>query len=251
MDGQINFVMLIALIVAAVAIWKLKSVLGSRTDEDDARVERLRARDRENARHAAGGATGEVINMPRRERDASPAATVAAGTLADGAEARIKAYAAVDASVTGGLLAIAKFDPTFDPDAFLTGAGSAYELIVSAFAAGNRKALKDLLSREVYEGFVAAISEREGRAEQVDQQFVGISRSDIVEAEAKNGIAYITVRFVSQLITATRDKAGQLISGDPQKIKEVTDIWTFNRDVSSRKALENLNWRLVATQAPN
>jgi len=58
------------------------------------------------------------------------------------------------------------------------------------------------------------------------------------------------VRFVSQLISATRDKAGAIINGDPQRIKEVTDIWTFSRDVSTGKALANPNWRLIATQSP-
>ena len=251
MDGQINFITLIALIVAAVAIWKLKNVLGSRTGEDDARVERLKNRDRDLARPGSRGNTGEVINLPRRDREAEPAASVVSSTVAGDAEARIKAYATSDPSVTTGLLAIAKFDPSLEPDTFLNGAGRAYELIVSAFAAGNRKALKDLLSREVFDGFVAAIGEREARGEQVDQQFVGISKSDIVEAETKAGSAVVTVRFVSQLITATRDKGGQIISGDSQKIKEVTDIWTFSRDISSKRALDNPNWRLVATQAPN
>jgi len=58
------------------------------------------------------------------------------------------------------------------------------------------------------------------------------------------------VRFVSQLISATRDKAGTVLSGDPQKVKEVTDIWTFQRDVSTPRARENPNWKLIATQAP-
>ena len=66
----------------------------------------------------------------------------------------------------------------------------------------------------------------------------------------KSGIASITVRFVSQLISATRDKAGAIISGDSQRIKEVTDIWTFSRDISSAKARANPNWRLIATQSP-
>ena len=102
-----------------------------------------------------------------------------------------------------------------------------------AFAEGNRQLLNDLLSPDVYEGFSAAISDREARGEQIDQSFVGIDKSDILEADVKSGFANITVRFVSQLISATRDAAGVVISGDTQKIKEVTDVWTFSRDVSS------------------
>lgn len=251
MDGQINLITLIALIVAAVAIWKLKSVLGTKSDEDEARVERMRARDRDSAARDVSRGSGDVINLPRRDRDLEPVAPAASGPVKDDVEARIKAYPVADNSVTTGLLAIARLDPALDPEAFLGGAGRAYELIVSAFAAGNRKVLKDLLSREVFDGFVAAIADREERGEQIDQQFVGITKSEIAEAEAKGGTASLTVRFVSQLITSTRDRAGAVIAGDAQKIKEVTDIWTFSRDLSSKRALDNPNWRLVATQAPN
>ena len=251
MYGQFDLITLIALIVAVAAIVKLRSVLGHRTDEDEQRVERLKAREREaGQRAAAEPASADVITMPRRDRDPLHPAPAAEATTS-GAEARIKAYPAIDASVTDGLLAIAQLESSFDPEGFLSGAGRAYEMIVSAFAEGNRRMLKDLLSREVYDGFVTAIGEREAREEKVDQQFVGIKKADLVEAELKNGVAFLTVRFVSELISAVRDKSGEVISGDTQKIKDVTDIWTFSRDVSTAKARSNPNWRLVATQAPN
>ena len=187
--------------------------------------------------------------MPRRERDAVAPAPVAEVTQAD-AEERIKTYPSVEAGARNGLIEIARLDPAFDPDTFIRGAKQAYEMIVTAFAEGNRKLLKDLLSRDVYEGFTRAITDRESRSEQVDQSFVGIDKAEIMESEVKSGIASITVRFVSQLISATRDKAGAIINGDPQRIKEVTDIWTFSRDVSSAKTRGNPNWRLIATQSP-
>lgn len=251
MSGQFDFITLIALIVAVAAIIKLRSVLGHRTDDDEQRVERLRAREREASQRAGAEATsGDVITLPRRDRDAAPvpAPAEAAGPTA---ETRIKAYPVSDPAVTAGLLDIAKLDPAFDPEAFLAGAGQAYEMIVSAFAEGNRRMLKDLLSKDVYDGFSAAIADREARGEVLDQQFVGIKKADILEAEVKNGVAALTVRFLSELISATRDKAGEVISGDAQKIKDVTDIWIFSRDISSAKARSNPNWRLVATQAPN
>jgi predicted lipid-binding transport protein (Tim44 family) len=77
---------------------------------------------------------------------------------------------------------------------------------------------------------------------------VGINKADIVDAEMKGGTANVTVRFVSQLISATRDRSGAVTGGDPQKIKEVTDVWTFSRDVSTARARQNLNWKLIATQ---
>ncbi|MCK5090293.1 MAG: Tim44 domain-containing protein, partial [Hyphomicrobiaceae bacterium] len=115
---------------------------------------------------------------------------------------------------------------------------------------GNRKLLKGLLSKDVFDGFTRAMSDREDRGEQIDQSFVGINKADILESDVKSGIASVTVRFVSQRISATRDRAGAIITGDPQRIKEVTDIWTFSRDISTEQALANPNWRLVETQSP-
>lgn len=247
MYGQFDLITLIALVIAVAAIVKLRKVLGQRTDEDDRRLERLKARERD---AAARTSSADVIAMPRREPDAAPA-PAAPATAVSTAEARIRAYPATDAAVTDGLLAIGKADADFDPDRFVAGAQRAYEMIVTAFADGDRKLLRDLLSSAVYEGFLAAINERDQRGEVLDQQFVGIKRAEIVEAELKEGIAAVTMRFVSELITARRNRAGELIDGDPQKIKEVTDIWTFNRDVSSARARQNVNWKLDATQSPN
>lgn len=244
---KIDLFTLISLIVAVVVILKLRSVLGRRTGDEEARVERYRA---ERAQQGAQAPSSDnVVAMPRRERDGVATVPAAEESQAD-AEERIKTYPGVEAAARNGLIDIARLDAAFDPDTFIRGAKQAYEMIVTAFAEGNRKLLKDLLSRDVYDGFTRAISDRESRQEQVDQSFVGIDKADILESEVKSGIASITVRFVSQLISATRDKAGAIIHGDSQRIKEVTDIWTFSRDISSAKARANPNWRLIATQSP-
>ena len=241
MDGRIDLITLISLVVALVAIWKLRSVLGRRTGTDESRIDQqLRARaDRERAE----AAQDKVVTLPRREREEPAGAGPAEPAAATQAAARVKTFTA-DPVVEKGLLAIVHADSSFDPEHFLKGAKQAYEMIVTAFAEGNRKMLKELLSREVMDGFSAAITDREKRGEVIDQSFVGISKADIVEAELKSGTANVTVKFESQLISATRNKAGEVISGDPQKITDVTDVWSFARDLSSR----NPNWRLVATQ---
>jgi predicted lipid-binding transport protein (Tim44 family) len=243
MDGQINLLTLLSLVVAVIVIFKLRSVLGRRTPDDEARIDRKIRAEKEQA-----AAQDKVVAMPRRGREpATAAASVGAEIAVADVEANAKALAGGNAEIEQGLMYVSKSDANFDPKHFLEGAKQAYEMIVTAFAEGNRKVLKDLLSKEVFEGFAGAISERENRLEQIDQSFVGINKADIVEAEVKGGQAQITVKFLSQLISATRDKAGTVTGGDPQKIKEVTDIWTFARDVSSR----NPNWRLVATQSQN
>lgn len=244
---KIDLFTLISLIVAVVVVLKLRSVLGRRTGDEDARIERYRTERRQQG--APASQTDNVVTMPRRDRDEAGAAQSQDVAVAD-AEERIKAFQAVEANARPGLLEIAKLDPAFDPEVFVRGARQAYEMIVTAFAEGNRKILKDLLSREVYEGFTQAVTEREGRGEQVDQSFVGINKADIFESEVKSGIASITIRFVSQLISATRDRAGAIIMGDPQRVKDVTDIWTFSRDISTENARANPNWRLIATQSP-
>ena len=98
---------------------------------------------------------------------------------------------------------------------------------------------------DVFEGFEAAISEREKRGEAVESRFVSIDEARIAGAELRGKTAQVTVRFVSQLVTATRDRQGKVVDGNPEKVAEVTDVWTFSRDVTSRDP----NWKLVATEA--
>jgi predicted lipid-binding transport protein (Tim44 family) len=220
-------------------------VLGRRTGHEQGRFEQYKAQQeaRQQAREAA---SDKVVTLPRRDRDEQEVRPVEQDTLVDG-EQKVRAFAAGNDEMGAALVDIVRADPSFDPAHFVQGAKAAYEIVVTAFAEGNRKTLKDLLSPDVYEGFSRVIADRESRGEQMDQSFVGIKAADLVEAEVKGGIAQLTVKFVSELISATRDRAGVVINGDPKRIREVTDIWTFAREVMSR----NPNWKLVATQAAN
>ena len=248
MDGRIDLTTLLFLVLAVVIFLKLRSVLGRRTGHEQARYERLKAQQEASQRNGKLVGQDKVITLPRREReDVEPRSTTVEPEARTDVEERAKGLAAGNSGLADDLIALVRADPAFDPDQFLKGARAAYEIIVTAFAEGNRRTLKDLLSRDVYDGFVGAIADREGRGEQIDQSFVGIKSADIVESELKNGVAQLSVKFVSELISATRDKAGEVITGDAKRIKEVTDIWTFAREIASR----NPNWKLVATQAAN
>lgn len=248
MNGEINLLTLLSLIVAIVAIVKLRSVLGRKTGDDEARIEQRR-REAQLQKTAAAARSDKVVTLPQRGREVE--AGDSAVSVAE-VEARIKSFAGDDTTLAERLTEILKLDPKFDPEHFLRGARQAYEMIVTAFAEGNRRMLRDLLSADVLDSFTRAIAEREQRGHVIDQSFVGINKADMLEAEVSpKGIASITVRFVSQLISATRDKAGNIIDGDDTRIKDVTDIWTFSRDISTKEARRNLNWKLVATQAPN
>jgi predicted lipid-binding transport protein (Tim44 family) len=158
---------------------------------------------------------------------------------------RWKGVAEPDSALAHGLDAVAASDPSFNPAHFVAGAKSAYEMIVLAFANGDRRALKDLLSSEVYDGFETAIRGREQRGEKVETRFASIDKAELVAADMRDKTASITVRFISQMISVTRDKEGGVIDGTPEKLTDVTDVWTFARDVSSRDP----NWKLVGTES--
>jgi predicted lipid-binding transport protein (Tim44 family) len=141
---------------------------------------------------------------------------------------------------------MAEADPSFSPRGFVEGANLAYEMTIEAFAKGDKPALKNLLSKEVFDGFSRVIDDRASQGQRVESRFVGIDKTTIQQASLVGRKASVTVEFVSDLISATYDKAGQVIDGDPKEIRQVTDVWTFERDVGSRDP----NWKLVATEAP-
>jgi predicted lipid-binding transport protein (Tim44 family) len=116
-------------------------------------------------------------------------------------------------------------------------------MIVTSFAEGDRRQLRSLLSREVYNRFDAAITEREGRAETAETRFVSIDGSTVTAAELRDRTAQITVRFVSKLFSATRDRSGTVIDGNVEKVTDNREAWTFARNISSRDP----NWKIVAT----
>jgi predicted lipid-binding transport protein (Tim44 family) len=226
----------IILLAVAVAIFlKLRSVLGQRTGRERPPYDPYSARD------AMRGATNDnVVTLPGRGPES-------AQKQADAAESpdRWKGITEPGTALAVGLDAIAGEDKTFDAKHFVAGARAAYEMIVLAYAEGDRRSLKNLLSREVYDGFEAAIRDRETKGETVETRFVAIDKSDITAAELRGRTAHVTVRFVSQLISVTRDKSSNVIDGNPEKVTDVTDVWTFARDLSSRDP----NWKLVATEA--
>jgi predicted lipid-binding transport protein (Tim44 family) len=223
---------IIFLALAVFIFLRLRSVLGQRTGRERPPY------DPSAAREPARPASDKVVALPNRtpETVSTPAAP------AEPVE-RWKGIAAPGSPVATGLDAVAAAVPDFDAKHFLTGARAAYEMIVNAY--GDRRTLKNLLSREVSDGFEAAITEREKRGDTVESRFVSIDNAEITAAEVRGRSVHATVRFQSKLVSVTRDKAGAVIDGNPEKVTDVTDVWTFARDVSSRDP----NWKLVATEA--
>ncbi len=236
MQDVFDIYTIIFLALAVFIFLRLRSVLGQRTGRERPPYDPYAARE------PARPATDNVVQIP--SRTAEPAKP--ADDTADAAPVeRWKGIAEPGSAVANGLDAVAVADRSFDATHFLTGARAAYEMIVTAYAEGDRRTLRNLLSRDVSDGFETAITDREKRGDVVESRFVSIDKATITNAEVRGRTVQITVRFQSKLVTTTRNKAGEVIDGNAEGVTDVTDVWTFARDASSRDP----NWKLVATEA--
>jgi predicted lipid-binding transport protein (Tim44 family) len=218
---QLLEIFLIAM-VAGVILFRLYTVLGRRTGHERPPPE------------------------PYRLSERSP---VPAGDDTAVARGDARALAAPAASerpadpVAASLLDIQLADRGFDKEHFVTGARAAYEMILTAFANNDRTGLRPLLSDEVYGAFDGVMRGREERGEKLAFTFVGFKEVKITAAALKASMAEITVSFAAQFISATSDAKGALIEGDSKTVRDITDVWTFSRDVRARDP----NWTLIAT----
>ena len=229
------------LVLAAIAlmvVWRLRSVLGQRTGTERPPIDPYAPR-RTNGSAPVETGSGKVLDFPsskeelkKAEVDLEPKVPIWTG------------YAKAASPLAAGFEKLAQADPAFSPREFLEGAKLAYEMIVEAFAKGDKPALKNLLSREVFDGFSKAIDSRSQAGEKLDFQFVGFEKVDFMSVALTGKRANIVVKFSSQMISATYDKAGTLIDGNPREVRDITDIWTFERDVAQKDP----NWRVVATE---
>lgn len=240
MQNSFDMTTLVFLALAVFVAWKLRSVLGQKTGNEQPPKDPFARREAPPMRPDQQGQTPEqrdnVIRLPGAAND-----PVAPPPSAE----RWKDIAPPGSAMADGIDAIVKQETSFDPHDFVAGAKSAYETIVTAFARGDRKTLKGLLAKEVYDGFEQAITDREKRGEKAESNFVSIDKADLTAAEVKGKTAQVTIAFVSQLISVTRDAQGAVVDGSADQVSSVNDIWTFSRQLGSRDP----NWLLVATEA--
>lgn len=209
--------------LAAFIIWRLWGVLGRREGHENPTEFTGRA--------PASSRSGNdnVVTMPGAREAATPA--------------DFSAIAPEGSALAQGLTEVQLADRHFDPQGFLQGARQAYELIVTAFAVGDRRELRPLLSDEVYADFDGALRAREGEGQKVEMTFIGIDVAKLTAAQMRGRIAEVTVKFVSEVISLTKNADGIVIEGDPTTQRKVTEIWTFSRDTTS----SDPNWLLIAT----
>lgn len=226
MDEQ--FLTIIFAVITGIVFYQLYRVLGQRTGQERPPFDPLAGQsENDNA-----GAADNVITLPHHKKTRHV-------DFSD-----IDAVAPAGSTINQGLRAIRRVDPSFSVKMFMDGVRAAYEMVLTAFANGDTDTLKKLLAQDVYEGFSTSIAERSKTDETVKFSFVGLSRADIASARLEHGQAHIALHLVSEIISATYDKNGQLVDGDPETIVEVRDLWTFSRDVHSNSP----NWLLTATQ---
>jgi predicted lipid-binding transport protein (Tim44 family) len=219
-DSQLLGILLLAM-VAGVILFRLYTILGRRTGNEREPQDRLRRIDAGTSQAAA----------PENVRALPDRSAVAAQQPGE------------QDAVTQALTEIKLADKSFDARLFIEGARDAYRLIVTAFAARDREALRPLLNDEVFAAFDAEVRAHEERNETVNYALIGFSDVRIVHAELKGRVAEVTVRFAAQFVSSTTDPKGAVIEGDAKAVRDVVDIWTFDRDTRSGDP----NWTLVAT----
>lgn len=225
-------ILFFAMVAAFIAL-RLRSVLGRRTGQERRRTGGFPGAARPNGAADGKGASDNVVALP----DRSGATSEADAAIADLAEGKVKT----------GLTQLRLADPSFDLNQFLTGARAAFEMIVQAYAAGDKDALRPLLADEVFAGFAGAIDQRSADGHTLDTQLMAIEKAEVVDAAMQGNTARVSIRFTSEQVNVVRDADGKEIEGDPTSVEEVVDIWTFERDTRSRDP----NWTLVETRTPS
>lgn len=209
--------------VAAFLILRLRSVLGRRTGNERERQDPF------SPKPEAEKDADNVVALPQRAKLAADLENAPPG------------------SVAAGLTQIKLADPGFEEKQFIKGARAAFEMIVKAFANGDKETLRPLLANDVYDRFISAIDSRMARKETLETRLLSLNAADIIEARMKGAVAEVTVEFVSEQVNLTRNAEGEVIDGDPDEIESVVDIWTFRRDTRS----DDPNWLLSATRTPS
>jgi predicted lipid-binding transport protein (Tim44 family) len=224
MSGGFPVDLILFAMIAAFLVLRLRSVLGRRTGFERPPREEGAAYD------------------PRGPRD-SDQPSLPPATVSPASQARV-AVPDPRSPVGQALMRIRGVDAGFEPNGFLAGAEGAFRMIVDAFARGDRQTLRALLSDDTYAGFEGEISRREQAGETQRSEVRAMQEMAIEAADLRGTIADVTVRFVSDQVNLTTARDGSIAAG-AEAVTELTDVWTFQRDLRS----EDPTWRLVATRS--
>jgi len=207
---------LYALAAAGLVFW-LRSILGTRHGDE---------RERPNPFTAP---SPETPNAPITDSEDAIGLS-----MADARPVLPRNVSIVSGDVELALSELSQKEADFDISKFSMAAQDAFALIVECFAEGDRDTLKNLVEPPVYQAFDAAITAREQSGETMKTEIHAVRKAEILEAKSDERVAYITIRFVADETCVIRAKDGSIISGDPDRITEMNDIWTFARPLRSR-----------------
>jgi predicted lipid-binding transport protein (Tim44 family) len=265
-DGFQFYDIIFFALIAIFIILRLRGVLGRRTGQQRQRhPDRFARTDKtpeesqgQGQAHGQGQGQGEIVQLPDRTRPAREAPhdvtpeDVAPEPAAPKPMRAAKHEAAPEqddaiGGLRAGLEQIKRADHEFSPRRFATGAQSAFEMVVEAFAKGDTATLRPLLGDDVYDEFAAAIRDRMAEGHVHETTIVALDAAEIISAEMRSSTARVTVKFVSQQINVVRDRDGEEVGGNASLIERITDIWTFARNTRS----SDPNWALIETSIPN
>lgn len=216
--------LLLYIAIAAVLIFWLRNILGTRHGDERQRPNPITGAEKKPA------ADGEAAVSPIRYNEATD-------ILIGEADLKSAAFANLemaDDSVAEGLSQIMKTDRAFDPVRFVAGAKDAFAMIVEAFADGDLNTLQGLLAPNVYNAFENVIEDRKVRGETVKTEVHAVRKAEVMDARLVERMIFIKLKFTAQETCVVRDREGAIISGNPDRITEMTDVWTFGRDSRSK-----------------
>jgi predicted lipid-binding transport protein (Tim44 family) len=221
---------LIFAVIAAFLVYRLHSVLGSKPGNDE--------RQRPNPFSTDAPQPAKAVVQPlKHQRPVLPQAPLDLGM--------VDTEANKDGRIETGLADIITEDASFEINSFMQGARYAFEMVVTSYAKGDLHALQPLLSDKLYGDFKAGVAAREQAGHVSDVTIHRIKSARLTDAHMGGLMAYITVSFEVEETSVTRDRAGAVVSGNPDEISTIEDVWTFTRDVRS----PDPNWILIETKA--
>ena len=135
--------------------------------------------------------------------------------------------------------------PGFSSESFVDGASNAYEMILKNYADGNLKTIKNIISKDVYDGFNEAIKERKSKNKRLVNELIAFDKSDIIDAKIERKNVLLTVEFYSRIITYVLDENDQIIEGSKDNPLSVIDQWTFKKALKDKSP----SWQLISTQS--
>jgi len=226
--------LLIYAIVAAGLVFWLRNILGTRHGDE---------RDRPNPFEQRQNGVQDTLKEIKKIVDTESGQSVVGVGMAPGITPVLDRNMSILSTAEAGLLEIARADRSFQTLNFLRGAQDAFVMIVEAFARGDRDALKTLLTEPAFKAFAHVITERETTGQKAHVEIHAIRKAEIVAARMERRDALVTVRFIADETNVLRDSTDMLLHGNPERVTETIDVWTFVRDTKSREP----GWLLIET----